>query len=124
MSSFLQSRRKSLVSINKSGGASSKQIRLMVFLENGLIGLFAIIGGILAGSLVFAKFILLIAENVLIINESLHFYFPALAIIVTFGSFIFLSLCISVFVSFILRTNKVTDLIKEIRSLKGESKLL
>ncbi|MFB1100935.1 ABC transporter permease [Terribacillus sp. JSM ZJ617] len=120
MSSFLQSRKKEfglLISL----GASSKQIRLMVFLENSLIGFFATIGGILAG-LVFAKFILLIAENVLIINESLHFYFPAFAIIVTFGSFIFLFLCISVFVSIILRTNKLTDLIKGDKKSKGEPK--
>ncbi|MFJ6415067.1 FtsX-like permease family protein [Terribacillus saccharophilus] len=120
MSSFLQSRKKEfglLITL----GASDKQIRLMVFLENILIGFFATAGGILIG-LVFAKSILLIAENILIIDESLDFYFPVLAIVVTFVSFIFLFFCISVLVAFILRTNKLVDLIKGDKQSKGEPK--
>lgn len=120
MSSFLQSRKKEfglLITL----GASDKQIRLMVFLENILIGFFATAGGILIG-LVFAKSILLIAENILIIDESLDFYFPVLAIVLTFISFIFLFFCISVFVAFILRTNKLVDLIKGDKQAKGEPK--
>lgn len=120
MSSFLQSRKKEfglLITL----GASDKQIRLMVFLENILIGFFATAGGILIG-LVFAKSILLIAENILIIDASLDFYFPVLAIGLTFISFIFLFFCISVFVAFILRTNKLVDLIKGDKQTKGEPK--
>lgn len=120
MSSFLQSRKKEfglLITL----GASDKQIRLMVFLENILIGFIATAGGILIG-LVFAKSILLIAENILIIDESLDFYFPILAIVVTFVSFIFLFFCISVLVAFILRTNKLVDLIKGDKQSKGEPK--
>lgn len=120
MSSFLQSRKKEF-GLLMMLGASDKQIRLMVFLENILIGLMATIGGILLG-LIFAKAILLIAENVLIINESLDFYFPALAMVVTFISFIFLFFCISLFVSFILRTNKLIDLIKGDKQPKREPK--
>ncbi|WP_077310488.1 ABC transporter permease [Terribacillus halophilus] len=120
MSSFIQSRKKEFgLLINL--GASNKQIRLMVFLENILIGFFSTISGILAG-LVFAKAILLIAENVLIIDESLDFYFPILAIAVTFVSFILLFFCISIFVAFILRTNKLVDLIKGDKQSKGEPK--
>ncbi|WP_366249130.1 ABC transporter permease [Terribacillus aidingensis] len=120
MSSFLQSRKKEfglLITL----GASDKQIRLMVFLENILIGFFATAGGILIG-LVFAKSILLIAENILIIDASLDFYFPLLAIAITFVSFIFLFFCISVFVAFILRTNRLVDLIKGDKQSKGEPK--
>ncbi|MFP7495475.1 ABC transporter permease [Terribacillus saccharophilus] len=120
MSSFIQSRKKEfglLITL----GAADKQIRLMVFLENILIGLFATAGGILIG-LVFAKSILLLAENILIIDASLDFYFPVLAIVVTFISFIFLFFCISVFVAFILRTNKLVDLIKGDKQSKGEPK--
>ncbi|WP_026907308.1 FtsX-like permease family protein [Paucisalibacillus globulus] len=120
MSSFLQSRKKEF-GLLMIQGASSGQIRLMVFLENILIGFVATVGGILAG-LVFAKAILLIAENVLIINESLNFYFPTLAIVVTFISFIILFFFISVFVSFILRTKKLIDLIKGDKKSKGEPK--
>ncbi|QXE02546.1 ABC transporter permease [Terribacillus sp. DMT04] len=120
MSAFIQSRKKEFgLLINL--GASNKQIRIMVFLENILIGFFSTVGGILAG-LVFAKAILLIAENVLIIDESLDFYFPMLAIVVTFVSFMLLFFCISMFVAFILRTNKLVDLIKGDKQSKGEPK--
>ncbi|TFJ93510.1 ABC transporter permease [Lentibacillus salicampi] len=120
MSSFLQSRKKEF-GLLMMQGMSTRQIRLMVFMENMLIGFFATLGGILFG-LVFAKAILLFAENVLIIDESLHFYFPLMAIIVTFVSFIILFLFISLFVSFILRTRKLVDLIKADKQSKGEPK--
>lgn len=120
MSSFLQSRKKEF-GLLMMQGMSSRQIRLMVFLENMLIGFIATIGGILLG-LVFAKAILLLAENVLIISESLDFYMPVMAIIVTFLSFIVLFLFISFFVSFILRTRKLIDLIKGDKKDKGEPK--
>ena len=93
----------------------------MVFLENILIGFFATVGGIVTG-LIFAKAILLLAENVLIIDESLDFYFPVLAIVLTFVSFIVLFFCISVFVAFILRTKKVAELLKGDKKSKGEPK--
>ncbi|WP_269410075.1 ABC transporter permease [Lentibacillus daqui] len=120
MSSFLQSRKREF-GLLMIQGASSGQIRWMVFLENMLIGFFATVGGIVLG-LVFAKVILMLAENVLIISESLDFYFPTLAIIITFISFIILFLFISLFVSFILRTKKLIDLIKGDKQSKGEPK--
>jgi len=101
MSSFLQSRKKEF-GLLMMQGMSTRQIRLMVFMENMLIGFFATLSGILLG-LVFAKAILLLAENVLVIDEALNFYFPLWAILVTFVSFIVLFLFISLFVSFILR---------------------
>lgn len=120
MSSFLQSRKREF-GLLMTLGASSRQIRRMVFLENMIIGFFATVGGILLG-LIFAKLILLIAENVLIISETLYFYVPVLAIIITFVSFIVLFLCISFFVSVVLRTKKLTDLIKGNKKWKGEPK--
>src|SRR5699024_11349180 len=88
MKSFLQSRKKEfgLLIIQ---GMSNRQIRWMVFLKNMLIGLFATISGILLG-LGLSKVILLIAENLLELEGSLNFYFPTLALIVTFISFIVL----------------------------------
>ena len=120
MSSFLQSRKKEFGMLMIQG-MSSGQIRLMVFLENMLIGLFATVLGIVIG-LVFAKLTLLIAENVLVIDQSLNFYFPTLAILVTLVSFVVLFLFISFFVSFILRTNKLITLIKSDKQSKGEPK--
>ncbi len=88
MSSFLQSRKKEF-GLLMMQGMSTRQIRLMVFMENMFIGFFATLSGVLLG-LVFAKAILLLAENVLVIEETLHFYFPLWAIVVTFVSFIVL----------------------------------
>lgn len=120
MSSFLQSRKKEF-GLLMMQGMSMKQIRSMVFLENMVIGLFATIGGIVLG-LVFAKAILLLAENVLILNDKLHFYIPLKAIVLTFVAFIALFFFISLFVSYILRSNKLISLIKGNKMSKGEPK--
>ena len=120
MSSFLQSRKKEF-GLLMMQGMSIKQIRSMVFLENMVIGLFATISGILLG-LVFAKAILLIGENVLILNEKLNFYIPFKAILLTFVAFIALFFFISLFVSYILRSKKLITLIKGNKMSKGEPK--
>lgn len=120
MSSFLQSRKKEF-GILKINGMSDGQLRWMVFLENMVIGLFATVIGILLG-LVFSKGILLVAENVLVADVTLNFYFPTLAIIITFVSFILLFFCISLFVIFVLRTKKLVQLIKGDKIGKAEPK--
>ena len=120
MSSFLQSRKREF-GLLMIQGMSMKQIRSMVFLENMFIGLLATIGGIGLG-LVFSKGILLIAENVLIIDNELPFYFPTQPILITFGCFMVLFFLISLFVSYILRSRKLIDLIKGDKKSKGEPK--
>lgn len=120
MSSFLQSRKREF-GLLMMQGMSVKQIRSMVFLENMLIGFFATISGIVLG-LVFAKGILLLAENVLVIGNELNFYLPIQATLLTFVSFIVLFFFISLFVSYVLRTKKLNDLIKGSKKSKGEPK--
>lgn len=120
MGSFLQSRKKEF-GLLLMQGMSVRQIRFMVFLENMFIGTFATIIGILLGTL-FAKLILLIAENVLVIEEALYFYFPVWAIVITLVSFILLFLVISFFVTFILRSKKLVELIKASQAPKKEPK--
>ncbi|MCT1903581.1 ABC transporter permease [Oceanobacillus sojae] len=120
MSSFLQSRKKEF-GLLMMQGMSMKQIRSMVFLENMFIGLLATIGGIGLG-LIFSKGILLIAENVLIIDNELPFYFPTQPILLTFGCFMVLFFLISLFVSYVLRSRKLIDLIKGDKKSKGEPK--
>lgn len=120
MSSFLNTRKKEF-GLLMMQGMSVRQIRLMVFMENMLIGSFATLGGILLG-LVFSKGILLIAENVLILDNALNFYIPFQAVIVTFLSFILLFFFISLFVSYVLRSRKLIDLIKGNKKSKGEPK--
>ena len=120
MSSFLQSRKKEFGLLILQG-MSMRQIRFMVFLENMLIGLLATVIGIGLGTL-FAKLILLIAENILVIEESLYFYFPLSAIVITLVSFVFLFFVISFSVTFILRSRKLVELIKADQKPKKEPK--
>lgn len=120
VSQFLKSRNKEF-GLLMTQGMSMKQIRSMVFLENIVIGLFATLFGISLG-LIFSKLILLIAENVLIIEDALNFYFPTIAILLTLVSFIGLFIIISFFVMFVLRSRKLIDLIKSDRTSKGEPK--
>src|SRR5690625_3114520 len=120
MSSFLQSRKKEF-GILKINGMSDGQLRWMVFLENMVIGFFATVIGILLG-LVFSKGILLVAENVIVADITLNFYFPTLAIVITFVSFILLFFFISLFVIFVLRTKKLVQLIKGNKIGKSEPK--
>lgn len=120
MGSFLQTRKKEfgLLSLH---GMTTHQIRLMVFLENMLIGTLATAIGILTG-LVFSKLILMIAEKVLVIEETLYFYIPIWAIVLTFVSFLFLFLVISFAITFVLRTKKLIELIKADQQPKKEPK--
>lgn len=118
MGSFLQTRKKEF-GLLMLQGMSMRQIRWMVFLENMFIGLLATIIGILTGVL-FSKFILLIAEKVLLIEEALPFYFPTLAIAITFLSFMALFVVISFFITFILRSKKLIQLIKGDQQSKSE----
>ncbi|MBU5595578.1 ABC transporter permease [Amphibacillus sp. MSJ-3] len=120
MGSFLQSRKKEF-GLLMLQGMTMRQIRFMVFLENMFIGIFATVIGILLGT-VFSKFILLIAENILVIEESLYFYFPLWAMVISFGSFMLLFLVISFFVTFVLRSKKLAELIKANQQPKKEPK--
>lgn len=120
MNAFLRSRKKEF-GVLLVHGMSNSQIRWMVFSENMIIGFFSTFIGILLG-IVFSKAILLIAENVLILDESLNFYFPTLAIVITFVSFIFLFFFISVFTAFLLRTKKIVSFIKEDENEREEPK--
>ena len=118
MSSFLQSRKREF-GLFMIQGMSSRQVRWLVFIENMLLGFFAIIFGIGLGVL-FSKAILLVAENILIIEDHLSFYFPTEAISLTFVSFIVLFFLISLFITNILRTNKLVTLIKGEKIAKKE----
>lgn len=110
MGSFVQSRKREF-GLLMIQGMSMRQIRQMTFLENMFIGLFATVIGIGLGTL-FAKIILLIGENVLIIEESLNFYVPVWPIVITFVSFIALFFVISILVPLFLRSKQIAVLMK------------
>ncbi|MCG5104562.1 ABC transporter permease [Oceanobacillus alkalisoli] len=120
MSAFLHSRKKEF-GLMVMLGMTNKQLRKMVFLENVLIGSIATISGVGIG-LVFAKIILMTAESVLELKESLPFYMPWEAIILTCGAFLLLFVVISFFTVFILKGNKLIDLIKGSAVPKKEPK--
>ncbi len=120
MSSFLKSRKKEF-GLLVMHGMTNRQLRTMVFLENVLIGLFATIAGIVLG-IALSKLILLIAENALQLGQTMPFYFPVEAILLTFGAFLVLFIAISFFTVVVLRGNKLIDLIKGSTKPKTEPK--
>lgn len=95
-------------------GAESRQINLLILLENMLIGTVAIVTGIAAG-LLLSKLFLLISTKVIDIEE-LPFYWPVKAILLTTGAFVLLFLFISIFTLVFIRKSQVLEL------LKGSSK--
>lgn len=118
MSSFLKTRKREF-GLLMLQGISPGQLRRMVFIENMWIGTGATIGGILIG-LVFAKAILLIGENILVLDEKLNFYIPIQAIILTVISFLVLFVLISMFIAAILRSESLISLIRSQRAPKSE----
>src|SRR5699024_4982131 len=120
MSAFLNSRKHEFGGLSIRGMSNGK-MRRMVYLENMLIGSFVPVIGLGVG-LIFTDVILLIAENLLVIEGSLQFYFPTLALVITFISFILLFFVISIFVTVVLRTKKLVTLLKGSDIAKAEPK--
>lgn len=90
-------------------GMTKKQLSWLVFLENMIIGCLAIIVGIALG-LVFSKLFLMLLGNILS-YESLSFYFPYKAILLTTGFFTLIFLGISALTPLIIRTNSIKNLL-------------
>lgn len=118
MGSFLKTRKREF-GLLMLQGMSPGQLRRMVFMENMLIGFGATIGGIALG-LVFAKAILLIGENVLVLSQKLSFYVPMQAIGLTVLSFMLLFMLISLFISTVLRSGTLIQLIRSNHAGKSE----
>ncbi|MBB6637655.1 FtsX-like permease family protein [Cohnella thailandensis] len=110
MGAFLKTRKKEF-GVLVMHGMSNMQLRGLVFMENMIIGFAATVTGIGIG-LVFAKLILLVAQNALRLDQTLTFYFPASALGLTFGAFMVLFFAISLFTVAILRGHKLIDLLK------------
>ncbi|MFS0644231.1 FtsX-like permease family protein [Siminovitchia sp. 179-K 8D1 HS] len=120
MSSFLKTRKKEF-GLLVMHGMTNMQLRKMVFLENVLIGFFSTILGISLG-LIFAKILLMAAENILELEETLYFYFPVKALVLTFVAFLFLFVMISFATVVILKGSKLVDLMKGNAVPKAEPK--
>jgi len=120
MSAFLKTRKKEF-GLMVMLGMTNTQLRTMVFLENVLIGFGATVSGIGLG-LILAKVMLLSAENLLALEETLPFYLPGKAIALTFAAFLVLFVVISMFTVVIVRGHKLIDLIKGSAMPKKEPK--
>ncbi|RCX21500.1 putative ABC transport system permease protein [Fontibacillus phaseoli] len=101
-------------------GAESRQINLLIFLENILIGAVAILTGIAAG-LMLSKVFLLVSTRMIDMDD-LPFYWPAKAILLTAGAFILLFLFISMFTLMFIRKRQVLDLLTGSSKPKKEPK--
>lgn len=116
---FLKSRYKSF-GVLYTIGASRKQIKKMITIENLIITSAAGIFGVIIG-LVFSK-ILLAACTRIIGYNALDFYFPVKSIIITIAAFIVIGIVISLCASFIIKEDKVIKLLKGTRKPKTEPK--
>jgi putative ABC transport system permease protein len=120
MGAFLKTRKKEF-GLMMMHGMTDLQLRLMVFIENMLIGFFAAVAGIGAG-LVLEKLILLLAENLLQLEETLPFYLPIMAMLLTFAAFMVLFMVISLFTVVMLRSSGLIELLKSSDKPKPEPK--
>ncbi|MGG3280868.1 ABC transporter permease [Paenibacillus solani] len=102
-------------------GMSRKQLNRMLFIENILIGVAAIVVGIGTG-LLFSKLILLISAKLLAVDTGLPFYFPLESLIITAAAYAVLFLLIALFSSFMLRKGTLLALVKAEESPKPQPK--
>lgn len=102
-------------------GMSRKQLNRMLFIENILIGVAAIIAGIGTGVL-FSKLILLISAKLLAVDNGLPFYFPLKALLLTAAAYAVLFLMIALCSSFMLRKGTLLALVKAEESPKPQPK--
>ncbi|MGD8190783.1 FtsX-like permease family protein [Brevibacillus ginsengisoli] len=119
VSAFLKKREKEF-GILVVHGMSSWQRNMLIFWENMLIGLFAIIYGIGLG-MVLAK-LFFMAAGFLLEAESLPFYMPWKAIGLTVGAFLLLFIVITLFTLLFLKKSKPLDLLQGSQKPKTEPK--
>ena len=119
ISVFLKSRNKEF-GLLLMLGAKPSQLNRLVFLENMIIGAGAIVSGIGAG-LLLSKLFLLLASQIAG-TETLPFYWPLKAMLLTAGAFALLFLAISVLTLLFVRKHRVLELIKGNAKPKSEPK--
>ncbi|MCW6089167.1 ABC transporter permease [Clostridium sporogenes] len=119
VSVFIKSRFKEL-GILYILGASDKQIKKMIAIENVLISSLSGISGIILG-VIFSKIFLVLSGKLLGYN-ALLFYFPFKAIIITLLAFVLMGILISIFTTFIIKEDEVLNLLKGTQKPKSEPK--
>lgn len=100
-------------------GMSSGQLNRLVFLENMIIGMVAILTGIGAG-LVFSKIALVAGSSIM--NVPMSYYIAPLALKLTAGAFFALFMVISLLTPFMVNKKKVIQLLQGTNKPKPEPK--
>ncbi|MFE9081147.1 FtsX-like permease family protein [Bacillus mobilis] len=118
VSAFLKNRKKEF-GLLMLHGMSHQQLHRLIFFENMLIGIPSIVVGIGLG-MVFSKLFLLVSGSLLGVEQTLTFYFPLKAMLVTAMSFVVLFLLISLFTSKMVKMNELVELIKSDEKPKAE----
>lgn len=120
VSTFLKSRKREF-GILMMHGMTKGQLNSMVFLENMIIGIGAIIIGIGAG-VITGKLFLMIGSKIIGIPP-LPFYLSEKALMLTVGAFLVLFFSISLFTTILVRVNKLIDLFQAGERPKKEPKV-
>ncbi|MSR92222.1 ABC transporter permease [Inconstantimicrobium porci] len=101
-------------------GASRKQIKKMITIENLIITSSAGVFGVIIG-LVFSKILIAACGRILGVT-SLNFYLPVKSILITITAFIVIGFVVSLSASMIITEDKVLKLLKGTRKPKAEPK--
>ncbi|HDR6317908.1 TPA: ABC transporter permease [Bacillus thuringiensis] len=117
---FLKTRKKEFGFLMLQG-MSPRQLHQLVFIENMVIGITAILCGIVMG-LILAKLILIICSNILGIQKGLTFYVPIKAILMTTIAFSLLFLAISLLTLRIVKVGQIIELLRSEEKPKSEPK--
>ncbi|EJS67742.1 ABC transporter permease [Bacillus cereus] len=120
MGMFLKTRKREL-GILMMLGMTKYQLKRLIFFENIMIGIGAIIFGILSGML-FSGILIFIAPMILKLDISLSYYIPMKAIVVTSIMFFILFMIISLFSAGMVRKNKIMKLFRGSAEAKPEPK--
>ena len=110
VSNFLRNRSKQFAILNIIG-ASKGQFNKLIFFENIIISIFALLVGIITG-IIFSKIFLMIAQS-MINGLNLYFYFPLIPLLLTVFLMGGLFLLISLIAPIILRKKRIIDLLKK-----------
>ncbi|PFQ48428.1 ABC transporter permease [Bacillus cereus] len=120
MGMFLKTRKREL-GILMMLGMTKYQLKRLIFFENIMIGIGAIIFGILSGML-FSGILIFAAPMILKLDISLSYYIPMKAIVVTSIMFFILFMIISLFSAGMIRKNKIMKLFRGSAEAKPEPK--
>ncbi|SCC19277.1 ABC transporter permease [Bacillus mycoides] len=120
MGMFLKTRKREL-GILMMLGMTKYQLKRLIFFENIMIGIGAIIFGILSGML-FSGILIFVAPMILKLDISLSYYIPMKAIVVTSIMFFVLFMIISLFSAGMVRKNKIMKLFRGSAEAKPEPK--